>query len=171
MKSATPLRRMAGLTLVELMIAIAIIAIVSMTAAPSFSPFSARAKLRGVAEEAYADLQYARSEAVQKNRFVRVEFSATGYQVWLMTADATPVKVEPPLKIANWSGTGNSSSSGTTMVVTYNPLRANAVVDGGPLQMVNAAVSGTIRVSVGTTGRAQLCSPGGSISGVPSCPG
>ena len=164
-----PVRRMAGLTLVELMITIAIVAILAMTAGPSFSSFSARSKLRGVAEEAYADLQFARSESAQKNRAVRVEFSATGYQVWLMSVTDPAVK-DSSLKIVDWNGSGNSASSGASMVVTYNPVRANALVSGGPLVVANSRIDGTIRVTVGTTGRGQLCSPGGSVSGIPSCP-
>jgi type IV fimbrial biogenesis protein FimT len=167
--------RARGFTLVELMIGIAILGVVAMLAAPSFSAFIARAKLRGAANEVYADLQYARSEAVEKNQVFQVEFSSSGYDVWRMsrtaptTKDASTTAAPNPVKSVLWTDSGTSVTSGSSMVVTFNPVRATATVTNGPLVLSNPAISGTLQLGVGVTGRAELCSPSGSITGVTSC--
>ena len=86
-----------------------------------------------------------------------------------MTASDPAVK-ESRLKLVDWNNTGNTASSGASMVVIYNPVRASATVDGGPLVLDNARAGGSIQVAVGPTGRVRLCSPGGSVTGVASCP-
>ena len=52
-----------GFTLVELMIVVALVAILLALAAPSFRETIARNRLEGVAGELSTDFQYARSEA------------------------------------------------------------------------------------------------------------
>jgi type IV fimbrial biogenesis protein FimT len=164
-----------GFTLIELMVVLAILGIVALIAAPSFSGFLARSKLRGAAHEASADLQYARSESVQKNRGFRVEFNATGYEIWRMsrtsstTKDASTAAAPNPVKVGQWGDPRTSASSGASMVVDFNPVRASATVSDGPLELSHSAISGTVRLRVHSTGRVELCSPGASISGIAAC--
>jgi len=164
-----------GFTLIELMVVLAILGIVAMIAAPSFNAFLARSKLRGAAHETFADLQYARSESVQKNQVFRVEFSASGYQIWRMSRatptdkDASTAGAPNPVKVGHWGDSSTVASSGASMVVNFNPVRATATVSDGPLELSNAAVMGALRVQVNTTGRGELCSPGASISGIAAC--
>jgi len=175
MKRTFPRRRSAGLTLIELMVTLAILGVIAALAAPSFSGFVARAKLRGAANEVFADLQYARSESVQKNRVFQVEFSATGYEVWRMdrtapaNRDASTAAEPNPVKTVVWSDSGTNLTGGSAMVVTYNPVRASATIANGPLVIAHSLTGGTLRVTVNTTGRAELCSPGASLQGVVSC--
>lgn len=168
-------RLMRGLTLVELMIGVAILGVVAMLAAPSFTSFIARAKLRGAANEVYADLQFARSAAAEKNQGFQVEFSSTGYDIWRMSRttpankDASTAAAPNPVKSVVWSDSNTTVTGGSTMVVNFNPVRATAAVTDGPLVLSNGSISGTLQLSVGVTGRAELCSPSGAITGVPSC--
>ncbi|HWS75489.1 MAG TPA: GspH/FimT family pseudopilin, partial [Quisquiliibacterium sp.] len=67
--------RAAGFTLVEFLVVMTVIAIVSVTALPSFDDFRARLRLRAAADNLHVDLQYARSEAVQRNAIVSVSFT------------------------------------------------------------------------------------------------
>jgi len=175
MATALARRRRAGLTLIELMVAVAILGVIAMMAAPSFTGFVARAKLRGAAQEVFADMQYARSESVQKNQVFQVEFSANGYEVWRMDRvvpanhDASTAVNPNPVKAVYWSDSGTSLTGGSAMVVTYNPVRASATIANGPLEIAHSATSGTLQVTVNTTGRAELCSPNASLPGVVSC--
>jgi type II secretion system protein H len=168
-------RRTAGLTLIELMVTLSILGVIAALAAPSFTGFVARSKLRGAAHEVFADLQYARSESVQKNRVFQVEFSAAGYEIWRMDRttpanhDASTAANPNPVKAVYWSDSGTNLSSGSTMVITYNPVRASATIANGPLVIAHSATSGTLQVTVSTTGRAELCSPLASVPGVVSC--
>ncbi|MEO7056218.1 MAG: GspH/FimT family pseudopilin [Caldimonas sp.] len=68
--------RRRGLTLIEMAIVVAVIAIVAATAAPSFSAYIDARRLEGAATRLAADVQFARSEAVARNRALRLSFHA-----------------------------------------------------------------------------------------------
>lgn len=73
--------RSKGLTLMELIITLAVLAILLTIATPSLDMFSSAYKLRGAAREVATDLQFARLLAVKENRNLRVDFSPKSYQV------------------------------------------------------------------------------------------
>lgn len=57
--------RQAGFTLMEMLIAIAIVAILTSLALPSFSGMLDRQRVQGAAENLFADMQYAKSQAIK----------------------------------------------------------------------------------------------------------
>lgn len=65
-----PLAR--GFTLVELMVAVAVVGILATVAVPSMVGFVNTSRLAGASEELTASLQLAKSEAVRRNRTVTV---------------------------------------------------------------------------------------------------
>lgn len=72
---AGPLRRgraTTGFTLVEMLVAVAIVAILSAVATPSFTDMMVRTALRSVSSDLGSDLNYARSEAVRTGTAVSV---------------------------------------------------------------------------------------------------
>lgn len=60
--------RVKGFTLIELMIAIAILGVIAGLAAPAMSDFAVRQRVSGQASELMLALAFARSEAVKQNR-------------------------------------------------------------------------------------------------------
>src|SRR6185369_496626 len=68
----------AGFTMIELMVTIAIMAILAAIAAPSFNEAILSNKLAGYANNFVASAQLARSEAVKRNKPVRICRSANG---------------------------------------------------------------------------------------------
>ena len=139
-----------GFTLIELMVTVAIIAILAALAGPSFREYLATQRLKGAFTELSTDLQFARSESVQKNAAITATFAASGYTI---AQGATTVKTVA-------LGNGNSFSGGTGMVATYDPVRATAVLTNGPsVTLSNTGTTGTLRATVNTTGRVILCSP------------
>lgn len=78
-----------GVTLIELMVTIAVLAILATLAAPSFSDFFQRYRLRGAAEGVSSLVAGARAEALMRNRNVGVVFSGTG-EDWCVGAVSTP---------------------------------------------------------------------------------
>jgi prepilin-type N-terminal cleavage/methylation domain-containing protein len=171
----SPRRSERGLTLVELMVTVALLAIIATVAAPSFGAFIAASKLRGIANEVYADLQFARAESVQENRAFRVEFAQAGYRIWRMDRnnpaqhDAATVAKPNPIKDVQWDAGSATATSGSTMVVAFDPVRASATIADGPLVLSHAAISGTLRLTVFGTGRAELCSPAAGMRGFAAC--
>ena len=73
----SPRRRVEGLTLVELMVAIAVIAIVAAVAVPAFTEIATTHRLSSYASSLSASAQLARSEAIKLNRPVTMCRSAS----------------------------------------------------------------------------------------------
>jgi len=72
----------AGFTLLEMLIAIAIVAIIVTVAMPNMSEVADTQRLIGATEQVYAHLQQARSEAVSRNTNTFVNFAVDGTGSW-----------------------------------------------------------------------------------------
>ena len=146
-----------GFTLVELMVGVALAAILLAVAAPSFREVTARMRVEGVAHNLATDLQLARTEAIQRRATVNLVTAADGASYSLTTGGNT-------IKTVPLSGGASLSASVT---ISFEALRglANAAV-------LNTSVSGTsaqLRVSSDVMGRVQMCSPSGALKGYTAC--
>ena len=72
-----------GFTLLELIVALAVFAILSSLAVPSFLTWRNDAKLRSAGSMIRGDLEGARSRAMRENNFVSVLFNETNYSVFI----------------------------------------------------------------------------------------
>ncbi len=77
------MRNTSGFTILELMIVLALAAIVASIAAPSFLTWRSDAKLRSAVSMIRGDLEMARSQAMRENNFVAVSFNTTNYVVFI----------------------------------------------------------------------------------------
>jgi type IV fimbrial biogenesis protein FimT len=172
------MRLQRGFTLIELMVVVALAAILLSLAAPSFISTLARKRMEGVAEVFGTDLQYARSEAVARNVEVRLATVAANgcYVVYASptaaTCTCTPaVSCTAPateIKTVSFVGTGTSVSADASF--NFEPLRGmvadatNPTVTfssaGGPWQLTTA---------VSLVGRVSTCSPSGTLKAYASC--
>ena len=71
------MRTQRGFTLIELMVVVAVLAIIATLAAPSFRDFILMQRLKSINAQLVTDLQYARSEAATRGRLLRLNFTAT----------------------------------------------------------------------------------------------
>jgi type IV fimbrial biogenesis protein FimT len=69
-----------GVTLIELMIAIALMALLVALVVPSFRDMIVMQRLRGVNAQFVTDMQYARSEAISRNRVIRIRLATDAAQ-------------------------------------------------------------------------------------------
>lgn len=132
-----------GLTLVELMIVMAVLAILLTVATPSLDSFSSAYKLRGAAREVATDLQFARLLAVKENKDFRVNISSKSYQV-VRVSDGSVAKTRnldtdyPNVTLTNTSITFDSRGNSS----------ANTVTVANPMGTKNVTVVPTGRVKV-----------------------
>jgi len=175
----------AGLTLVEMLIALTILAIASVFAIPTFDNFRVRERLKGAATNLYTDMQYARSEAVQRNTRLTVSFVTGAGWCYGINAGNAPCDCTAAndcdikqVSGADFPGIAMTqaefdSASGTANWYAIDPRRgqvvdaAGAPVDGNVL--FSGAGSRALRGDLNAVGRVRLCSPSGSISGYPTC--
>lgn len=148
-----------GFTLIELMIVIVVLAIVTLVAGPSLTEVLAKNTVKGAANEAFADLHYARSESVQRNAAVNVAFSSSGYTI--TTGVGTTLK--------SVSFNGPTLAAGASASIVFSPTRATAASTGMPVEFAHAQTTATLRVTVNTLGRAEICSPSGTMTGYSPC--
>lgn len=143
----------AGVTLIELMVVLAVIAILATQAAPAFGSFLASRRLSGAASQLVSDLQNARSEAVLRNADVAVTFSATGYTLSAGGSDIRSVTLS-----------GNTLvSAGSNAVITYDRRRGTASsTNANAVTLANSSHS--LQITVHTTGRVQCTVVSGSAS-------
>ena len=99
-------RSHSGFTLLELMVVVAILAIVATLAAPSFSEAILNGRLTSLANNFLASAQLARSEAIKRNAAVTLCRSADGAacagsgswsQGWIVIVGGTVLRVQPAL--------------------------------------------------------------------------
>jgi type IV fimbrial biogenesis protein FimT len=174
-----------GFTLIELMIAISLLAILMFLGVPSFSTYIQNAKLRGAAENFYAGMQQARAEAVRRNAQVQIiltndnpvigntnsaALSNTGANWMIRRLDPTTGQyafIEGKFGTEGSGNTGNAAQiTGTVSSVTYNGF-GTTVGGGGSFAITNpnggtCAPAGKMRclnVVVSNGGQARLCDP------------
>lgn len=149
-----------GLTLVELLVTLAIVAVGAAIAAPSFKGMVADTRLSAQANDLLASLKYARSEAVKRNARVSMCKRAT---------DATCAVTETAT--ASWQGGWlvfvDGGAAGTidgadTVLRVQGPLAASTLIGGGAItNYVSYLGSGQTSAAGGGTqvGTFSLCDP------------
>lgn len=184
-----------GVTLIELMVTIAVLAILLTLAAPSFSEFFERTRLRAAVDDVQNLLASARSAAVQTDRDVAVAFGGTT-AAWCVGAraaldPATAGALVPPATACTCA-VGNGASctiAGSRMVVdstgkpgvTVSTVDASFTYDAktgalgnlAPLSVNFTSATGkyVLQLGVSPLGHARTCVPAGqpTFPGVPSC--
>ena len=157
-------RAHSGFTMIELMTVIVIVGILAVLAIPAFGEQLARRRLEGVATDLATDLQFARSQAVAKGLIHRIRTtSTTTYVIDHLDAGGTPVvPVDKTVLLPANITIGNG------IVVAYDSMRG-ADSSAQTLALASTQTSATMQVDVNLMGRANLCSPSGSLKGYPQC--
>ena len=80
------MRNKSGFTIIELLMVLAIIAVVSAITVPSIISWRNSAKLRGAAGNLKGDLEMAKVNAIKHNNFVAIRFDDKAYEVFVDTS-------------------------------------------------------------------------------------
>jgi len=162
--------------MVELMIGIAILAILSAVAVPSFQSWLQNSQIRNAAESILNGLQRARAEAVGRN--INVEFVVSPDSSWVVRV-ASGVEIE-----SRSSGEGSKDVTITmipngTNTVTYNNfggIQATNLDTSAPFNRIDAdsssmptSESQDLRITIGLGGNVKLCDPNAPSGSARAC--
>jgi len=185
-----------GVTLIELMVTVSVLAILLAAAAPSFADYLERVRLRGATDELVAFIASARAEAIRLDRDVAITLagSAANWCIGARSA-ANPASVGAKVPAATACDCSGDDANlcqinGATAVMKGADLNNIALVSGGSADIKISSKLGTLHTLTGSTftfaspsgksqisvaisplGQARTCIPAEKpvISGVPSC--
>jgi type II secretion system protein H len=86
-----------GFSLFELLIVLAVIAVVSAIVTPNIISWRSNAKLRGATGNLKADLEMAKIKAIKENNFVAIKFEGNAYEIFVDKSDDGIRDVDEPL--------------------------------------------------------------------------
>lgn len=179
-------RRLGGFTLIELMVTIAIAAILMMVAAPSFVSFQRNAELTGAANSLLASINAARSEGMKRNMpaLVVPADGATWESGWIVFVhkpngginenytEGTDIFVSRQGPLPSYfsaNGDGSATEGGTPVNIRFNGSGFARRIDGTSgnltLSISRNDISGqdqldqTRRIVVAPSGRTRVCKP------------
>ena len=156
-------QRLRGFTLVEMLVALSILAVLLALAAPSFTEASLPSKLRSTANSLVGAAQLARSEAIKRDAVVTLCVSTDGAtcgvgnwsQGWIVLSGATVLQSEPA------APTGfHVTPAGGSVALSFQPSGVGATTETFTVcrstpkvgsQERSVAVSAIGRASVSTT--------------------
>lgn len=151
-----------GFTLIELMVAVALIAILATVAAPSFNEAILSNKLKSIAGDFIASAQLARSEAIKRNSIVKLCVVATDTstecttsgdweQGWIVVSGTTVIQRHQALP------SGYRLTSGTIKTIDFQSIGAGATSATLTLCRATPSPGGQERViTITATGRASV---------------
>lgn len=173
--------RQHGLTLLEVGTTTAIAALLVGTAAYGFRAAIERRRVEGIAAEVFADLQFARTEAVARNRGLRISFErgedgTTCYVIHTGGDHACPCLSGAPavcedgvveIKTVHLPPTQPGRVAANVASVWIDPLHGTA----SPTATVNISAfeRPAVRHVVNLLGRVRTCTPPGGLPGHPAC--
>ena len=162
---------MAGFTIVELMVSLAIAAVLIGIAVPAFNTLVRQREMTARANDLVLALAYARSEAVRQGRPVNVVVAsaaagwASGYCVTLSDSDCeSPLRIFDPVDPATLELKPAAGNALTLSTLSFNS-RGLLTTDSGALDLcaLDEAVDRGRQISISPTGRASVveldCNP------------
>lgn len=175
-------RTVRGLTLLELLVVVSLLAALLVAGLPSFQGFLLRRHLLGHSAQLLADLQWLRASAVARHEALRISWlrSAAG-SGWVLHAGAAgscrpsgdpvePVTCDNGSERLRQVWLPADSRVGVQANVASMRLdpRQGTLTPTGSWEL-GTADGQRLRHVVNLFGRVRVCAPGGSIGGVPPC--
>ena len=143
-----------GFTVIDLLIGVAIVAILAMVAVPTLQPLVTRYRLNGAARQVMGDLMRARMQAVSQGRAVRVVFpEGTSYQI------CDDANADGTVDIGEGAGTTRALATqypGVTLSATSDPVFSTKGIAAGQSLITLTNAQGTRTLTVYRTGHVKI---------------
>lgn len=161
--------RCEGVTLIELMVVVAIVAIALSIGLPNFSTWMQNQRIRTATESVLSGMQLARSEAVRRNTTVVFDLAADGgWNVGCAVPSATcPATIQRrsaadsgtrEISVASEDGTTISFDGLGRMTAPMPDNGVNVAIDFDT-PVLDAAESRDLRIIVNVAGAVRMCDP------------
>ncbi|MGD9661076.1 MAG: Tfp pilus assembly protein FimT/FimU [Porticoccaceae bacterium] len=174
--------RSRGFTLAELLIVLAILAIITALAVPAFSNASARARVKDATESIYGLISQARNESAVRDTNLSIAVNPDHWCLGIapfpgcdctLNAGATACVLDVAGTSILQTVTGDEfpdvaiTETFPGVGTTFNRLRRTAS-PGGTIALSSRGQS--LEIKIGLTGRTRVCAPEGSaFPGYPAC--
>ena len=169
MKRHSARRAARGLTLVELMVAIAMLAVLGVMAGPPMGSMMARHRVQAAAAQLGADLGDTRHEATRRGGKVYVNFQGGGDWCYVITSDPAATcatdseRVFKRVRARQYPGVALNAAQ----PIVFDTSGLGPAV---PAQVeLSSARGDLVVVQVSLLGRAKACSPDGGLKNLPRC--
>jgi type IV fimbrial biogenesis protein FimT len=168
-----------GFTLVEIMVVVAIFAILATAAVPAYQTWIQNTRIRNAAESIQNGISKARSEALMRNTSVRFTLGANSAWVVECVDAAKCPDLPAGLVESRTSSDGSSAEISTAQLpggatqVIYTNL---GVKSAAPGQLTQVAVDNTsmsdsreLNVAIGVGGNVRMCDPNAATTDPRKC--
>ena len=186
-----PRQYQSGFTLVELMIAVAVMVILAMLAVPSFTTYMEKSRLRGAADDVVNLIAQARQAGVKYDRVVNLAVEGNG-NVWCLGANeqGAPASVGDPLPpaadcdcteadecmvdnqrlvVGSTEHAGISLSNPPASLTFDGRMGIEKEGDSDSIDLTSQNGRYAVTINISPLGQATVCSTTGNILGYPEC--
>lgn len=166
-------RTVHGLTLIEVLVAIAIVAVLMRLAAPSFTESIARGRLEGSVVTLANDLHYARSESLRRRSNVTLAVGNDAAGNFYRITDPAALPADQELKKVylpdgvTLSGVAADNSLTAAAPVVFEGLRGTTAAT--TLMGVSTQTTARLRVTANALGRLSVCTTSSNMGSYPTC--
>lgn len=150
-----------GFTLIELVVVIAVLALLTMAAAPAIGSWMANARVRSTAEALQNSLRLAQQEALRRNRRT----------VFALTAASPDWNAVPDADAVNWyvraqplQGSSETASRELSLVTSHQTGSQTGILLNGPPLLCFNAMGQLIGVAAADTGLGKACDTGNPVA-------
>jgi type IV fimbrial biogenesis protein FimT len=168
-----PGRPVRGLTLLEIVIALAIIAVLASLALPSMGSGAARQRLKAAAEGLAHDLAEARYESARRGAPVHLSVRTGADWCWATVSASgcdchasLPCRLRPA-RAADHPGVRLVAAEPVSFLPSGD--HSLAATSSTLVARLESARGERLQVDLTRLGRARICAPGGAVPGYPAC--
>jgi type IV fimbrial biogenesis protein FimT len=160
-------RRARGLTLLETMVALAIVAVLTTLALPSFGSMVSRHRLKAAAEQMSMDLAELRLLAAQRGQTLHLNLSAGAQWCYaLAVASGCDCRVPQGCQLKTVRA---NDHPGVTLLEGQDLRIDPQPGQGGGGALLQGSDGARLRVSLSPLGRPKVCAPAADVPGFAAC--